>query len=288
MRLRKLLRWTAVALGAASTLALAPIPAAAGRFDQAGDRAPITARYILRLQHDEQSIAAAWADMNAARALAPSQDAIDRMVQGFEAENAAFRYRQAIRAEQRDLLAVATQPDLQVLVERDAPAPIALVVHDTAGAWQALWRLDGIDEFNLVRIHPRPLNGAAPATELAAYYRDAAHRYQLDWSVLASINFIESDFGRVTGPSSAGALGPMQFLPSTWQEYGEGDIHQPKDAILAAARYLFLHGAIRSIDNAIFAYNHDRDYVAAVKFYAAAISRDPAWLDRLYYWNTTG
>jgi membrane-bound lytic murein transglycosylase B len=152
-----------------------------------------------------------------------------------------------------------------------------------------MWRLAGIDEFNLVRIHPHPVDGAQPSATLTRYYQSAASHYQLDWTYLASINFIESDFGRVTGPSSAGALGPMQFMPATWAAYGDGgDVNSPKDAIDAAARYLFLHGALRSIDSAIFAYNHDNDYVQAVKDYADAIRQDPTWLDRLYYWNTAG
>jgi hypothetical protein len=58
------------------------------------------------------------------------------------------------------------------------------------------------------------------------------------WFYLAAINFVETDFGRVAGPSSAGAQGPMQFLPATWAIYGHGDIHRASDAIVAAARFL--------------------------------------------------
>jgi membrane-bound lytic murein transglycosylase B len=124
---------------------------------------------------------------------------------------------------------------------------------------------------------------------LLAYYRAAAARTGLDWTYLAAINFIESDFGRVNGPSSAGALGPMQFLPSTWQEYGGGsDVMSPHDAIMGAALLLARNGAPANYDRAIFRYNHDLDYVAAVKEYAAAMRADPLWLTRLYYWSTFG
>ena len=63
------------------------------------------------------------------------------------------------------------------------------------------------------------------------------------WQVLAAINKIESNFGRNMGPSSAGAVGWMQFMPDTWLRWGlDGngtriaDPWNPDDAISAAAR----------------------------------------------------
>jgi membrane-bound lytic murein transglycosylase B len=78
----------------------------------------------------------------------------------------------------------------------------------------------------------------------------------------------------------------MQFLPSTWRVYGSGDIMSPHDSILSAAGYLRRVGAPVDYDRAILAYNHDADYLAAVKHFAAAVRDDPLWVQRLYYWST--
>lgn len=159
-----------------------------------------------------------------------------------------------------------------------------------AAGLQAVWRLAGVDDTSRVRPRQSHAFGAAePVDALLGYYRSAASRSGVDWSFLAAINYVESDFGRVRGPSAAGALGPMQFLPSTWLQYGGGgDIMSPHDSILAASRLLARNGAPADYDRAIFSYNHDRDYVAAVESYAAAMRTDPAWLTRLYYWSTYG
>ena len=107
--------------------------------------------------------------------------------------------------------------------------------------------------------------------ELMSLYLRAERQYGVPWSVLASINSIESAFGRNLGPSSAGARGPMQFIPSTWAAYGvdgngdgRKDINDPEDAIPAAARYLKASGAPQDMQRAIFAYNHAQWYVDKV------------------------
>jgi membrane-bound lytic murein transglycosylase B len=276
-------------------VAAALLPAGAAAYtgaltDEAGDQAPISHRYIVRLLRDEDAVLATKSEADTLAAQKPPPDnALAQTVLQLEQDNAAFRYREAIRREQVDMLQVATHTEITDAVIQDAPPELAVILRDTVGAWRSMWHLAGIDEFNLVRIHPRALAGAAPSATLAAYYQASAGHYQLDWTFLASINFIESDFGRATGPSSAGALGPMQFMPATWAAYGSGgDVNNPKDAIDAAARYLFLSGGRRDMNRAIYAYNHDLDYVDAVNYYAEVIRRDPGWLDRLYYWNTFG
>ncbi len=87
---------------------------------------------------------------------------------------------------------------------------------------------------------------AAPAGELLRFYREARRRFGVPVHVLAAVNLVESAFGRLRNTSTAGAQGPMQFIPSTWAAYGMGgNIRDPRDAILGAANYLHASGAPR-------------------------------------------
>ena len=109
------------------------------------------------------------------------------------------------------------------------------------------------------RIVPPP-----PATELLGYYRLAQRRSGVPWTYLAAIHLVETRMGRIRGTSTAGARGPMQFLPSTWDLYGAGgDINDPRDAILAAARLLRHHGAPGDMADALWHYNPSDSYVGA-------------------------
>ncbi len=126
----------------------------------------------------------------------------------------------------------------------------------------------------------------APADELLAYYREAEAASGVGWNYLAAINLIESRLGSVVGPSSAGAQGPMQFLPSTFAAYGDGgDIYSPRDSILAAGRYLAANGFAGDRDQAIYQYNHSGRYVRAVNDYAAVLAVDPAAFTGFYRWE---
>jgi membrane-bound lytic murein transglycosylase B len=127
---------------------------------------------------------------------------------------------------------------------------------------------------------------AAPAAELRRHYAAAQRRFGVHWSILASINFVESAFGRVRSASEAGARGPMQFLPSTWREYGMGGhIDDPRDAILAAANYLRRAGAPGDLDQALFAYNHSTSYVRAIRRFARRMRADPQTFLSYYAWQ---
>jgi soluble lytic murein transglycosylase-like protein len=135
----------------------------------------------------------------------------------------------------------------------------------------------------LVRLTPpttRPLSSfrtgpAEPAERLLRHYREAQRRFRVPWHVLAAVNFVETAFGKVRSPSTAGAQGPMQFLPSTWRAYGlGGDIRDPRDSILGAANYLRASGAPRNLRRALYAYNHSELYVDAVLAYARVMRRD--------------
>lgn len=125
-----------------------------------------------------------------------------------------------------------------------------------------------------------------PIEELLSYYHEAEAKYGVPWYVLASINLIETRMGRIRGDSLAGAQGPMQFIPSTWAAYGGGgDINSDHDSILAAGRYLQAAGAPADLAKAIFAYNHDSHYVAAVTGYAEVMHADPAAYRGYYGWQ---
>ena len=114
---------------------------------------------------------------------------------------------------------------------------------------------------------------------LIGLYKEAGKRYHIPWPILAAINEIETDFGRNVAVSSAGATGWMQFMPATWRAYGvdadrDGvkDPDNPRDAIFAAARYLYASGAPVNMRRAIFAYNHAGWYVDSVLLRAERIA----------------
>jgi hypothetical protein len=118
---------------------------------------------------------------------------------------------------------------------------------------------------------------------LLPIYQAAGIEYGVRWEVLAAINEIESDYGRNLNVSSAGAIGWMQFLPSSWRQYGvdankdgRKDPYNPVDAIFAAARYLKAAGYEHDVRRSIFAYNHADWYVDSVLLRARLIAGVPA------------
>ena len=126
----------------------------------------------------------------------------------------------------------------------------------------------------------------APEAELLADYKAAEHDIGVPWPYLAAIHFIETKFGRVRGTSTAGAEGPMQFKPATWQRYGNGgDINNNRDAIFAAARLLKADGFPNDVDGALYHYNPSAHYVTAVKHYAERMQADEAALRGFYNWQ---
>jgi hypothetical protein len=86
----------------------------------------------------------------------------------------------------------------------------------------------------------------------------------------------------------------MQFLPSSWALYGAGgDINDPRDAILAAARLLKHNGAPGDMGEALWHYNPSTSYVRAVSEYARTMTRSRSayrgyWQWRVLYRHTRG
>ncbi len=130
------------------------------------------------------------------------------------------------------------------------------------------------------------IDAPTAAGELIGDYHAAESESGVGWNYLAAINLVETRFGSIAGLSTAGAQGPMQFLPSTFAGYAQGgDINSPHDSIMAAGRYLAASGFANDPDRAIFAYNHAHEYVQAVDDYAALIASDPAAFGTYYRWD---
>ncbi|MCP3991184.1 MAG: lytic transglycosylase domain-containing protein [Actinomycetia bacterium] len=161
--------------------------------------------------------------------------------------------------------------------------------------WKARQALDSLlrTEALLPTLPAWRIDEPRPADELLGYYHEASDATGVPWSVLAAINLVETKMGRINGLSTAGAVGPMQFLPSTWAECCEGDPTNEPDAIRGAAEYLIDRGGATNLDRAIFGYNNSDHYVSAVQAYAAVLDQDEwayhgyhAW--EVYYRSSAG
>lgn len=126
----------------------------------------------------------------------------------------------------------------------------------------------------------------APPTELLADYHRAEKATGTPWYYLAAVNLVESRMGRIRGTSTAGAQGPMQFLPTTFEMYSKGgDINDPADAILAAGRMLAHNGAPGDMRGALWSYNQSRRYGDAVRIYAEQMKRSPKAYQLYWHWQ---
>lgn len=130
------------------------------------------------------------------------------------------------------------------------------------------------------------INPPAPSSELLGYYRLAESATGVGWNYLAAINLVETAFGRIEGVSTAGARGPMQFMPATFAAYGDGgDILSPHDSITAAGRYLAANDFATNPDHALYRYNNSQLYVEAIKDYAAVIASEPSAFAAYHRWD---
>ena len=175
---------------------------------------------------------------------------------GIPAPTSSSTGRSATSSACRSNVVVLAAPDRRIkTLKRD--------VHEILGA--------GVD---IQVLRPATITYRRPATYQQLYQLSAQYCPGLSWKVLAAIGQIESGHGRNVGPSTAGARGPMQFLPATWafagvdgDGDGRADIMSAYDAVPAAALYLCRNGAGRggqSLYNAIYSYNHADWYVKKV------------------------
>jgi hypothetical protein len=177
--------------------------------------------------------------------------------------------------------------DVAVLINAPAANMTSLVasVRSALGGSAQVIRLVPVAVGTSLPVDTTPPKGR-PTSYLALFQESAAQYCPgLSWTVLAAIGQIESGDGANVGPSAAGALGPMQFLPSTWRIWGTdgfGDtgppnIMNPFDAVPSAARLLCAAGAGsggQALRQAIFAYNHAAWYVDEVLTLAAEYARE--------------
>ena len=176
---------------------------------------------------------------------------------------------------------LAGHPDWIPVVLDAMPPALRAAIQSNLNAAQQIDTLNG-ETSSLP--HWRIIAPPAPDT-LLAYYREAQQTYGVAWQYLAAINLIETNMGRIQGLSSAGAQGPMQFMPATWASYGRGDVNNPHDAIQAAGRYLQAHGAPQNMTHAIYAYNPSMLYVRAVQLYAQQMFDNARTFYAYYNWQ---
>lgn len=124
-----------------------------------------------------------------------------------------------------------------------------------------------------------------PAEELLSDYRDAEATTGIAWYWLAAIHLQETRMGRIIGFSSAGAVGPMQFLPSTWQRCCTGDPTTTRDAIIGAGTYLSQSGGPADMQAALNRYNPSTSYVAIVTAFADNMRDNPQLYAAYHQWQ---
>ena len=199
----------------------------------------------------------------------------------------AIASRWAGEAQQIALRRLGLHPALERRVLARLPAPLRARTEATIRAGHLLRSLYPTSSKALPhRLPAWRIERPPPARRLLGAYHEAQRRYGVEWTYLAAINMIESAFGRVHGLSTAGARGPMQFIPATWRAYGAGgDIDDPHDAVLGAARLLAANGFARAPLSALRHYNDSAAYARAVTLLAAVMRHEPQQFLGFYHWR---
>ncbi|ORB13278.1 lytic transglycosylase [Mycolicibacterium moriokaense] len=188
----------------------------------------------------------------------------------------------AARRQQAAYRAIGRTPEWDPIIRPRIPAWLTATYDLNVDARRQLYPLTEVKD----TVPAWRIVAPAPADTLLAHYREAEAATGVPWNYLAAIHLIETRFGSIEGTSTAGAQGPMQFLPSTFETYGDGgDIHSLRDSIMAAGRYLAANNFAGNRDHAIFRYNNSDLYVRAVNDYAEVLAADPAAFGGYYRWD---
>ena len=261
-------------IGSLSVISLA----ACGSVAQAPASTPVAAKSVVASATPTPPPSVAPSVLDAA-SVAADLTAVERAIRLPDTPDAA--YADLGHREQRALLLLEAHPDWVPSVLNAMPASIGPSIQANLSAAQQIGTLNGV---STVLPHWKIVAPASPGTLMSDYYQ-AQQAYGVAWQYLAAINLIETNMGRIQGLSSAGAQGPMQFMPATWAYYGHGDVNDPHDAILAAGRYLKAHGAPADMTRAIYAYNPSMLYVRAVQLYAQQMVSEPRTFLAYYNWQ---
>ncbi|MEL6345454.1 MAG: lytic transglycosylase domain-containing protein [Myxococcota bacterium] len=177
---------------------------------------------------------------------------------------------------------LVTHPELREPVFAALPEDVRDIAKTNVFATSQIMRTVGKSR---VAVPPWTIVAPAEILDLQSHYMAAEEEFGVPWEILAGIHLVETRMGRLRGVSTAGAKGPMQFIPETWARFGEGDIENNRDAIFAAARHLKHHGAPDRIDKALWHYNPTDRYVNAVRGYASMIEQNPLAYRGYYAWQ---